>query len=403
MISFEEAIQQLRQHLLQPKTEEIAIENASGRVLAENILADRDFPPFDRVTMDGIAFEFKAYENGQRQFPVEKICAAGAPRYKMESTTACVQIMTGAIMPEGADTVVRYEDIDIKDDIATINVDHIKAKQNVHFQGEDKKQGELVLKEGTTLSPPDLIVASSVGHSKLTVLALPKVALITTGDELVDIDKQPEVHQIRRSGNYGVQAILQALHVNAKSFHLADDAQEMQVRIKALLQDFDVLIFIGGVSKGKYDFLPDVLDALDVQKHFHQIKQRPGKPMWFGTIGNKKAVFGLPGNPVSSFVCALVYVQVYLRSMLNQSLDFEYVQLQEEVSFTPDLTYFLEVTISKNARNETIALSKKGHGSGDFANLSQTHGFIMLPENQSQFKAGEWFPYISFKKAFIGI
>lgn len=403
MISFEEAIHILQQHALRPKSEAVRIEHCVGRVLDEDILADRDFPPFDRVTMDGIAIHYKAFEEGQRQFPIEKICAAGEPQYTMQSSNTCVQIMTGAIMPHGADTVIRYEDITITDDQAVIHVDDVKNQQNVHFRGEDKKQNEVVLSKGVSLSAPDLIVAASVGKDTISVLALPKVALITTGNELVGINELPKAHQIRRSGNYGVQAILQAMHVDVTPFHIADDADLMQKHIHDLLTDFDMLIFTGGVSKGKFDFLPEVLEKLGVQKHFHKIKQRPGKPMWFGTSREGKPVFGLPGNPVSSLVCALVYVQIYMRFMLKQPIAFEYVTLGEDVHFEPELTYFLEVALVKTPDNEIVAQPKKGHGSGDFSNLSQTHGFIMLPEDEAHFKAGDRFPYLSYKKAFIGM
>lgn len=403
MISSEEALQILQQHTLLHKSENVRIENCVGRVLDEDILADRDFPPFDRVTMDGIAINYKTFIQGQRQFLVEKICAAGEPKYTMQSSNSCVQIMTGAIMPHGVDTVIRYEDISIMNELAVVHVEDVKEFQNIHFQGEDKKQNEVLLSKGVTLTAPDLIVAASAGKSILSVLALPKVALITTGNELVGIDELPKAHQIRRSGNYGVQAILQVLHVEVTPFHVEDDADLMQKHILDLLTDFDLLIFIGGVSKGKFDYLPEVLEKLGVQKHFHKIKQRPGKPMWFGTSKEGKPVFGLPGNPVSSFVCALVYVQIYLRTMLKQPIVFEYVTLGEDVYFEPKLTYFLEVALVKSPNNEMVALPKKGHGSGDFSNLSQTHGFIMLPEEGVHFKAGERFPYLSYKKTFIGM
>lgn len=403
MISFDEALQLLNKHVPSPKSEEVSIANALGRVLAVDIQADRDFPPFDRVTMDGIAINYESFAEGQRQFLIEKTCAAGTPQYTLKSTSACVQIMTGAMMPKGANTVIRYEDISIIDDVATIVVESVKEEQNVHFQAEDKKCGEVVLPKGITLSPPDLMVAASVGKSKISVFGLPKVALITTGDELVGIDEQPKAYQIRRSGNYGVQAILESMHIQVASFHLVDDAELMKTHIRGLMADFDMLIFTGGVSKGKFDFLPEVLTALGVNKHFHKIKQRPGKPMWFGTSEKGKAVFGLPGNPVSSLVCALVYVQIYVRYMLKQPIAFEYVALAEDVHFEPELTYFLEVALVKNEGNETVAQPKKGHGSGDFSNLSQTHGFIKLPENRVDFKAGERFPFIPYKKAFIGV
>lgn len=397
MISYQEAKQIISQHLFEPKVISIPIEQANGRVLAENLIADRDFPPFDRVTMDGIAILYSDFESGQRSFPIAETIGAGMPKKQLSISGQCVQIMTGAIMPDGVDTVIRYEDISIEGDTATINEEAIKHQQNVHFKGQDKQAGEVVVARGSVLSPAELIVAASVGKSTIEVLELPKAAIITTGDELVDIDETPLQYQIRRSSNYGVQALLNSWGIEVNQFHLKDDKQLMLKEIESILSSYESIVLTGGVSRGKFDYLPEVLEELGVEKHFHKVKQRPGKPFWFGTKGKENTVFALPGNPVSSFACANVYLKYWLELSLGQKESIEYAQLATDLSFPPNLTWFIECELTNTNLGTVKASPFRGNGSGDFANLTLADGFLILPEEQSDFKAGEVYPYIRYR------
>lgn len=397
MISYQEALKIISEHPFPLTKEKVQIESANGRILAEDVLADRDFPPFDRVTMDGIAINYKAFAAGQRTFDVQEVIGAGIPQKTITAPDKCVQIMTGAIMPKGLDTVIRYEDITIAEDKATINESSINKKQNVHFKGEDRKQGEVVIQKGKELSPTELIVAAAVGKAELDVYQLPKAAIITTGDELVDISDQPKEHQIRRSSNYGVLASLQSWKIQANQFHLNDNKDQLISQLGNLIETYDLLVITGGVSRGKFDHLPDVMDQVGVEKHFHKVKQRPGKPFWFGTIENKCTVFALPGNPVSSFVCANVYLKFWIRNSLGLDTKFDLVKLAKDISFIPPLTYFLECAVHTSSTGERLAETIKGNGSGDFANMTSADGFVVLPDNQNEFKAGEVYPYIPFR------
>lgn len=397
MISYQEALEVLSAHQFELTTEKVAIEDANGRVLAEDIKADRALPPYDRVTMDGIAINHEAYAKGQRTFEIIETLGAGVPQKSYEQKDQCVQIMTGAIMPQGLDTVIRYEDITIANGQATINVETVKAKQNIHFKGEDRVAGEVVLEKGIKLSTAELIVAAAVGKSEIKVYRMPTAAIITTGDELVDIHEQPEEHQVRRSSNYGILASLQSWGVTAKQFHLNDDKNLLKSKLSGLIESFDLLVLTGGVSRGKFDYLPEVLEELGVQKHFHKVKQRPGKPFWFGTAPKNTTVFALPGNPVSSFVCAQVYLQYWLKTSLQLDTSLATVKLSAPIEFMPPLTYFLECKVSANEKGERVAQKFKGNGSGDFANLTNADGFIVLPANKNEFKEGEVYPYIPFR------
>lgn len=398
MISYQEALEIISQNTFKQTVEKINLSEATNLVLAEDIKADRALPPYDRVTMDGIAISYSAYASGQRQFPIAETIGAGMPQKSFNAPEQCVQIMTGAIMPNGLDTIIRYEDLTITDEVATINVETVKEKQNIHFKASDKAAGDVVLTKGTKLSAAELIVAAAVGCAELPVYKLPKAAIITTGDELVAINETPLEHQVRRSSNYGVESLLNQWGVETEQFHLADDKALMLKEIEQILKDFDVLVLTGGVSRGKFDYLPEVLEELGVTKRFHKVKQRPGKPFWFGTSDAGKQVFALPGNPVSSFVCANIYIRYWLNISLNQKPNTTYVKLQQDLDFPPPLTYFLECKLISTPQGELVAETFKGNGSGDFANLTQADGFIILPDNQSAFKAGEVYPYIPFRR-----
>ncbi|WP_420386853.1 molybdopterin molybdotransferase MoeA [Roseivirga sp.] len=398
MISYQEALQVISQHQLTLNTTRVPIEQANGHVLAQDLIADRDFPPFDRVTMDGIAINFADYEKGQRSFPVADVIGAGMPQKNLDIPGQCVQIMTGAIMPTGLDTVIRYEDIEIEDDVATIKEEGIRHRQNIHFKGQDKKAGEAVVAKGTRLSPVELIVAASIGQSEIPVLELPKAAIITTGDELVNIHESPLEHQIRRSSNYGVQALLKEWNVDATQFHLKDDKELMIRELTSILSTHQLIILTGGVSRGKFDYLPEVLEELGVEKHFHKVKQRPGKPFWFGTRNKQNIVFALPGNPVSSFACANVYLRHWLQLSQGMEATNSYAELGQDLSFPPELTWFVECQLEHLENGKVRATAFRGNGSGDFANLTLADGFLILPEKQETFKAGEVYPYIRYRK-----
>ncbi len=398
MISYHEALNILQQFPFQLTERSVRITEANGYVLAEDIISDRDLPPYDRVTMDGIAISFDAYAKGQRSFDIIETIGAGVPQKTIEEAEKCVQIMTGAIMPIGLDTIIRYEDITIENGVATINEEVVRA-QNIHFRGEDRKKGEVVLAKGTELGPTELIVAAAVGRSELTVYKMPKAAIITTGDELVDVHEKPEAQQIRRSSNYGVLALLKSWGIESNQFHLKDNKELLSKELSSLIESYDLLVITGGVSRGKFDFLPEVMDELGVMKHFHKIKQRPGKPFWFGSAPNGTTVFALPGNPVSSFVCANAYLKFWLRKSLGLKANLSFVKLTNDITFMPPLTYFLECQVSTTPTGERIAKTFKGNGSGDFANMTVADGFIVLPEEKNEFFAGEVYPYIPYRNS----
>lgn len=398
MISIEQATEIVLANTIELPTISVDLNHAIGHQLREDLYADRDFPPFHRVTMDGIAIYFDFLKKGQRTFKIEGIQAAGAPQQAIASPENCMEVMTGAVLPHGLDTVIRYEDITIQDGVATINIDSTTKQKNVHHQGTDRTKGSLIVKSGGIISPAEIGVAATVGKSTLQVSKLPKVAIIATGDELVEVQQTPAPHQIRTSNVYTIASLLGKHHISADFHHIVDDKATTYQRLQQCLDHYDVLLLSGGVSKGKYDYVPEVLEQLAVKKLFHRVKQRPGKPFWFGKSPLGKIVFALPGNPVSSFMCTNRYFLPWLRASMGHSpFPYPYAILTQDFYFKPNLQYFLQVKISYNTTGTILAHPVEGKGSGDLANLVDADGFLELPADRTEFKKGEVFRFIAYR------
>lgn len=398
MITVEQATQIILENARPSKAEKVDLMQSNGRILREDIVADRDFPPFDRVTMDGIAIAFSSFESGQRSFHIESIQAAGASPLTLKNKKNCIEVMTGAVLPVGTDAVIRYEDLSIVDGVATIMVEYLGFRQNIHHKGIDRKKDEVILMSGHKISPAEIGTLATVGKTEVWVSALPKTAIVSTGDELVEVGDMPLPHQIRRSNVFSVAAILRGqCAIDADLFHFPDDEKAIADGLEDILDDYELVILSGAVSEGKYDFVPKVLEDLYVEKLFHKIAQRPGKPFWFGRRDDV-VIFALPGNPVSAFMCACRYVVPYVKQQLCDSLElFESsAALTADVIFKPDLTYFLPVKI-KNTEGKLWATPIEGHGSGDLANLNDADGFLELPSDRALFKAKEVFPLFLYR------
>lgn len=380
--------------------ETLPFDDAVGRVLAEDIAADRDIPPYNRVTMDGIAVNYEAITKGMRSFQIKATQAAGDSPVEINNPEECIEEMTGAALPSTVDTIIRYEDLEIKNGIAIILKDVIVTKgQNIHYRGEDKKQGEIVLAKNQFLTPAVMNVVAAVGKTKVVVKKMPRVVILSSGDELIDVNETPAAYQIRRSNNYAVKAVLQMHCVPADMLHTPDNASITREHIAGCLQQYEIIILSGGVSMGKFDYVPQALKELEVQKLFHKVQQKPGKPFWFGKHKNGVLVFAFPGNPVSTFMCLHRYFIPWLEASLGiHHPQNAYAILDEDVSFTPVLQYFLQVQLNVNENGCLLATPVEGHGSGDFANLVQANAFMELPASQSKFTKGEVFKTWPFKQ-----
>lgn len=398
MITVADATDIVLSHLYQPAPVSLPLDQCAGRILQEDLVADRDFPPFNRATRDGIALNHKVFANGQTVFAIEATAAAGSPQLSLKEPNACIEIMTGAILPVGCDSVIRYEDIDIADGKATIRIDELEQGKAVHAQGSDRKIGDHIVYKGSLISPSEVAVGATIGKSKLLVSSLPKTMLVSTGDELVPISHTPEPYQIRQSNTHKLQAVLAEWGIKADMMHFADDPLIIKEGIKQIISDYDLIIISGGVSKGKFDYLPEALDGVGVEKYFHRVRQRPGKPFWFGAVPGVATIFALPGNPVSSFVCAMRYLQPWLRASLGQ-VPFAplYAELAAPITFTPELTYFAQVLLTYSREGKILAHPVEGHGSGDLANLTNSSAFMELPQDEDYFEVGSVYAVTPFR------
>ncbi|MEO7597375.1 MAG: molybdopterin molybdotransferase MoeA [Opitutus sp.] len=377
--------------------EDCPLASAHGRVLRVDLIADRDLPPFDRVTMDGYALRAAALAGGIREFRIGGTQAAGMRAFMLGANDdACIEVMTGAVLPEGADCVVPYEETTrTEGTIEIIMEGSWTVGSSVHQRGGDHRLGDVIVRAGTKITGREIAVAAAIGASTLTVSALPRIAVVATGDELVEVEAGVSPHQIRRSNDYAIRAaLLTAGYARVDRFHLRDVRQEIEHRLWHIIAEYDVVLITGGVSKGKFDFLPAVLEAQKVRKVFHGVAQRPGKPFWFGVTPRRTPVFALPGNPVSAYTCLHRYVLPALAqaSGVDRSVSRS-VALASPVSFKPSLTYFLPVKLSSGTRAELLATPALLNTSGDFAGLVESDGFVELPPDQQEFGAGFVAPF----------
>ena len=371
-------------------SESVSTNSSGGRILHQSVVAERDQPPFDRVMMDGIALSFGDCDSGTRSFPIQATQAAGDEQLSLENGK-CIEIMTGASLPNGADCIVPVERIRVTDGNAAIEADYTaKQRQFIHPRGSDHKAGNKLLNAGKRVSPMDIAIINSCGLTDIEVSQSPTIRMISTGNELVPAGEPIEPHQIRMSNGPAVIAMLEQHGFdNTEHDHIVDEPELLKDRIGNHLDNADILILSGGVSMGKADYIPQVLSDLGVKVVFHKISQRPGKPMWFGMGPNKQAVFALPGNPVSTLVCCRQYVIPALNtaSGLAESQP-EFAALTQDVLFEPELTCFLPVKLLSNTGGQILAMPVQTNTSGDFAALSGTDGYIELALDESVFTAG---------------
>ncbi len=383
MIRVEEADSLIRSQLPSFPVSAVPLEEAHGRILKEDIFTDRDLPPYDRVTMDGIAIDHTAIRNGQGEFRIECVISAGdEPPELSDTVSACIQVMTGAKLPGNCDSVIPVENLSIENNIARLKPEiEVKPRQHIHPKGSDRMIGDSVLQAGLTLNSIHICIAAAVGRSRLNVADRPRFAVLTTGNEIVPVDSDVGPFQIRSSNDHGIRAALIRTGYPAPGcVHVQDDAGSTKETLKELLDTFSGIIITGGVSMGEHDHIPDALESLNVSRVFHKIRQRPGKPLWFGISGNGKPVFALPGNPVSTMVCLHRFVIPHMEEAIGaQPKPMTYAVMEEEVVFTANLTYHVPVKTKSRPDGRLSAWPVITNTSGDFSSLQGSDGFVELP------------------------
>ncbi|MEW5843391.1 MAG: gephyrin-like molybdotransferase Glp [Bacteroidota bacterium] len=396
MISYNEAVEIIGNEFKQlpKKIIEVNLLDAAGFVLAEDIYADINLPPFDHSNVDGFGVKF----NGDRkEWKVEGELSAGNYNEFVVTENTAIRIMTGGKIPPGIDTVIQMEDVDEIDGIIYVKKDiRIRSKQNVRTTGEDLLKNELALSKGIRLSPQNLTLAAACGKSKIKVYAKLNVGVLSTGDELVDIDIVPTQDKIRATNLYSLILLIQQANMNPINFGLVkDNKEELKARIFEMLNsDLDLLITTGGVSVGKYDFLQDILKELGTKILFWKVYIKPGKPLVLGKYRNgnsTKLVFGLPGNPVSSFVNFLIFIKFALENYLGVEKTRNVHALLDTPLKKKDLKrHFFRGILRYETESKKYFVSEAGHqSSGNISGLSMANCLIVVPEEILNPKIGD--------------
>jgi molybdopterin molybdotransferase len=367
------------------------LEQCTGRILHQDVYAERDNPPFDRVCMDGIAVASAGLLRGVRRYTIQAMQAAGAPALELSGAEGAIEVMTGAILPSGADCVIPLEEYELGDRVVSLKGDvNGEPFRNVQRRGSDSQPGVAMLTTGTRLGAPEIAVVASAGLASVKVSRQPRLMVVSTGDELVEPGKPIAEHQVRRSNAYAVIAALRGRgFTQVGNDHILDDERMLHERLARHLSQHDVLILSGGVSKGKFDLVPKVLKDLRVEEVFYQVAQRPGMPMWFGVAPGGQAVFGLPGNPVSTLVCLMRYVVPAMsKAMGARQGAAEPIALAEPFTVKRPVAYFLPVAVQHDTQGRRAAVPRQPNGSGDFLALTIADGFVELPPRSEPFPAG---------------
>ncbi len=383
MIKFEEAYQIVLERAIQTETEKIYFTNALGRVLAEDVISDIEMPPFDKSAMDGYACRKQDINS---KLEIIEIIPAGKTPEKEIGPNQCAKIMTGAPIPKGADFVVKVESSE-EIDGKYVNVVKEVGKDNISYQGEDVKLGQTVLKKGIKIRPEHIAVFASVGYTNVLVGKQPKVGIISTGDELVEPENKPSVSQIRNSNAYQLIAQVLAAGALPNYIGIADDTPEDTFdKLSKAIAENDVVLLTGGVSMGSYDFVPDVMKKVGVEILFDSIAVKPGKPTTFGVVG-KKYCYGLPGNPVSSFM----QFELLVKPLINKMMHSNEVLTQIKLPVGED---FKRKTTERKAFHPIIIRDGKVysvdyHGSAHVHALSSADGFISFEIGEELIKKGD--------------
>jgi len=371
--------------------ETVPIGHCTGRTLREDVYPERDNPPFDRVCMDGIAVSSAALSRGVRTFAIESLQPAGAPPVKLRDAHGAIEVMTGAIVPEGTDCIIPLEEYDLVAGTAALKpVAKGTPYRNIQRRGEDSQPGVAMLRTGTRLGAPEVAVVASAGLATVAVSREPGFMVVSTGDELIEPGQPISDYQVRRSNAYAIAAALRGRGFrDIGNDHILDNEVMLTERLTVHLQQRDILILSGGVSKGKFDLVPKVLKQLGVREVFYQVAQRPGMPMWFGVGPKRQLVFGLPGNPVATLVCLIRYViPAALHSMGARERQLEQMTLASAVKRGRPMTFYLPVSLILDGAGRPAAEPHPTNGPGDFLALTRTDGFLELPPQPDGFPAG---------------
>ncbi len=379
------------QHVTRCDSEVVKLEASLGRVLAEEIRANRDQPPYDVSAMDGFALRSADLSASPSALRIIEDIKAGDMPSQTVLSGQCSRIMTGAPVPLGADAVIRVEDTQMLADGRVEVSKAVKPGNDIRRLGESMRNGQSVLTAGTEITPGVIGVLATVKCAQLAVYRRPRVAILSTGNELEALDEPFDPNKIPNSNSYALMAQCQALGIEPVLLGIArDDPEELAQFLKRGLE-FDALLVSGGSSVGVHDHVRPTLEALGVTMHFWRVEMRPGHPVAFGSI-NTRIAFGLPGNPVSSMVCFEEFVLPALRHMMGHPRLFRRTieaRLAHPVKIRPGRTEFVRVVLSRDAEGGYVASSTGNQSSGALLSMALADGLLVVPATRSGLAAGE--------------
>lgn len=388
----EERILRLREGF---PSEELPLLGAAGRILREEIRADQDFPPFDRVMMDGIAVRFSDFQVEHRSFAITGTAPAGRPAEALPlAPSSAIEVMTGAMLPIGSDCILPVEWYEIKNSRAVLR-DAVEPRPGVyiHRQGSDHRAGEVLMKEGVRIGPVETSVAAACGYGSLRVTRRARITLIGTGDELVGIGEKPAAGKIRQTNAPTLATSLQLAGYPAMEMtHAPDEVEALRALLQKVFSSSDIVVLTGGVSKGARDFVPDIIRELGGEEMLHGVAQRPGKPMAVWKVPDGPVVFGLPGNPVSALVCLHRYVIPALRHWSGEFPSPPQVRkVRGDFARPEGLTLFLPVADCGDGTAQALPTAN----SGDFAGLLGSSGFVQVDERFATHSSARYFSWLA--------
>lgn len=407
VLGFEEALAEVLKHAQShrrqqqnPKTETVPLLKAAGRVMAEPILADRDQPQFDRATRDGYAVRASELSSGHSLQVIGQVRAGESWFKPPMAADEAIEIMTGAPVPDGADAVVMIEHVEVSGAIVrSIGGRTLGPRDNIVLQGSEAHRGDVVVTAGSPMGAAEIAQTASCGVSEVRVYPKPTVAIVATGDELVELDQVPAAHQIRNSNSYALAAMVENAGAEPLRFDIARDTRDQLLDRIEVGRNSDLLLFSGGVSMGKFDLVEEVLLELGAEFFFTGVKMQPGKPLVFGRLpekegddrGPERYFFGLPGNPVSTQVTFHCFVEPLLRALCGEDIAgprFVQATLAEDIAGKPELTRVLPARLSYDLKQPTVRLVS-WQSSGDLAANARANCYAVFPAEQSEFQAGD--------------
>lgn len=395
VLSYTEAAECVRRHaekLLDARRpmEQAPLLAAAGRVLAQPIVADRDQPPFPRATRDGFACRAAELKAGQLRIAGQLRAGERWTKGPLAAGDA-VEIMTGAPVPAGADCVVMIEDVQTSGIFVRLAAARAPAPgENIVDAGLEAHAGGILAAEGRRMAVPQIAAAAACGYATLAVFARPRVAILATGDELVDVTQEPLPHQIRNSNSYSLAAQTLAAGGAPRLFPVVPDDAAATEEALAEASGMDLIVLAGGVSKGKFDVVEQALLRRGAEFFFTGARIQPGKPVVFGRLP-ERYFFGLPGNPISTMVTFALFVAPLLRALGGEAEGgprFVLAKLEEEVRVKTGLTRFLPARMDADASGARVR-PIPSHGSGDLAAAAKANSFVVAPETAERLPAGE--------------